>query len=74
MQDKLVKTRNKPWKYYFRKLGFCFGIFLGASVIVAIPLSIAATLRVNAEEEAKNNDNNEEKTTTSEKSKNLLSF
>jgi cytochrome c biogenesis protein CcdA len=74
MQDKLVKTRNKPWKYYFRKLGFCFGIFLGASVIVAIPLSIAATLRANAEEEAKTNDNNEEKTASSEKYNDLLKF
>ena len=74
MQDKLVKTRNKPWKYYFRKLGFCFGIFLGASVIVAIPLSIAATLRANAKEEAKTNDDNEKKTVTSEKYNDLLSF
>lgn len=59
MKDKLVKYHHKAVYFYFKKVGICFSIFAGASVLIAVPVSIAATIRANevnktdAEEETK---------------------
>ena len=47
MKDKLVKYHHKAVYFYFKKVGICFSIFAGASVLVAVPVSIAATIRAN---------------------------
>jgi hypothetical protein len=49
MQDRLIKTHHRILYYYFKKATTAFGIFIGASILVAIPISIAASLRANAE-------------------------
>ena len=46
MEDKLVKTNHGPMYYYFKKVTTCFGIFLVACAVVAIPISIAASIRI----------------------------
>lgn len=53
MKDKLVKYHHKAVYFYFKKVGICFSIFAGASVLVAVPVSIAASIRAN---EIKNTD------------------
>ena len=45
MEDKLVKYHHKAVYFYFKKIGIFFSIFVGAAVLVAIPVSVAATLR-----------------------------
>lgn len=57
MKDKLVKTKHKAGHYYFKKIGFCFSLFVGAAIVVAIPLSIATIVKNNEKEEAKENEN-----------------
>ncbi len=47
MKDKLVKYHHKAVYFYFKKVGICFSIFVGASVLVAVPVSIAASIRAN---------------------------
>ena len=47
MKDKLVKYHHKAVYFYFKKVGICFSIFAGASVLVAVPVSIAASIRAN---------------------------
>ena len=47
MKDKLVKYHHKAVYFYFKKVGICFSIFAGASILVAVPVSIAATIRAN---------------------------
>ncbi len=47
MKDKLVKTKHRAGHYYFKRIGFCFSLFLGATIVVAIPLSIATIVRNN---------------------------
>jgi len=63
MKDKLVKTKHKAGHYYFKKIGFCFSLFVGAAIVVAIPLSIATIVKNNEKEEAKESGN---KTTISD--------
>lgn len=57
MKDKLVKTKHKAGHYYFKKIGFCFSLFVGAAIVVAIPLSIATIVKNNEKEEVKENGN-----------------
>lgn len=57
MKDKLVKYHHKAVYFYFKKVGVCFSIFIGASVLVAVPVSIAASIRAN---EVKNTEKGEE--------------
>ncbi|HKL72826.1 MAG TPA: hypothetical protein VJY64_01455 [Candidatus Onthovivens sp.] len=40
MQDKLVKTHQKKHTYYLKKMGVFCGCFIGACILVAIPVSI----------------------------------
>ena len=47
MKDKLVKTHHKGAFFYFKKIGFCFSIFMGATICVAIPLSVATIIKNN---------------------------
>lgn len=62
MKDKLVKTKHRAAHYYFKRVGFCFSLFLGATIVVAIPLSIATIVRNNnveskdSEYDTKNNE------------------
>ena len=52
MEDKLVKYHHKALYFYFKKIGICFSVFLGTSVLVAIPISIAASIRTHQIEQA----------------------
>lgn len=64
MKDKLFKTNHHAVYYYFRKLSVCFGIFICSSAVLAIPISIAATVRANQKkthETEKENENKEVK-------------
>lgn len=73
MEDKLVKYHHKAVYYYFKKAGICFSIFIGAFVAVAIPVSIAASMRNTVVETTK--DNADKDTTKVEgKINNLLAF
>jgi len=65
MKDKLEKTRHTKLHYYFKRVGICFSFFVGATVVVAIPLSIATIIKTNEEkkkEEEKNKELEKEKT------------
>lgn len=73
MKDKLVKYHHKAVYFYFKKAGICFSIFVGASVLVAVPVSIAASIRANEVKETSDTatkPSNEVKSFTSE----LLTF
>lgn len=73
MKDKLVKYHHKAVYFYFKKAGICFSIFVGASVLVAVPVSIAASIRANEVKETNDTTtkpSNEVKSFTSE----LLTF
>ncbi len=60
MEDKLVKYHHKAVYYYFKKIGICFSIFIGASVLVAIPVSVAATIRNQEAQDSKKEENKED--------------
>ena len=64
MEDKLVKYHHKALYFYFKKIGICFSVFLGTSVLVAIPISIAASIRTHQIEQALKEKEDEEKDTT----------
>ena len=64
MEDKLVKYHHKALYFYFKKIGICFSVFLGTSVLVAIPISIAASIRTHQTEQALKEKEDEEKDTT----------
>ena len=65
MKDKLVKTKHRAGHYYFKRIGFCFSLFLGATIVVAIPLSIATIVRNNnVESKDSENDTATNETTT----------
>ena len=63
MEDKLVKYHHKALYFYFKKIGICFSVFLGTSVLVAIPISIAARIRTHQIEQALKEKEDEEKDT-----------
>ena len=56
MKDKLVKTHHKGAFFYFKKIGFCFSIFMGATICVAIPLSVATIIKNNEKNKEKDKD------------------
>ena len=60
MEDKLVKYHHKAVYYYFKKIGICFSIFIGASVLVDIPVSVAATIRNQEAQDSKKEENKED--------------
>ena len=64
MEDKLVKYHHKALYFYFKKIGICFSVFLGTSVLVAIPISIAASIITHQIEQALKEKEDEEKDTT----------
>lgn len=70
MEDKLIKTNHKVGYYYFKKVSTCFAIFLVASVAVAIPVSIAASIR----ESQKSKDAELKETEKNNEQLKLLSF
>lgn len=72
MKDKLVKYHHKAVYFYFKKVGICFSIFAGASILVAVPVSIAATIRAN--EVSQSEKANENKTETRVFADDLLVF
>ncbi len=72
MKDKLVKYHHKAVYFYFKKVGICFSIFAGASILVAVPVSIAATIRAN--EVSKSENTNENKTEARVFADDLLEF
>jgi hypothetical protein len=45
MEDKLVKNHHSHFNFYFKRVGAYFSIFIGASVLVAIPVSVAVAIR-----------------------------
>ena len=45
MEDKLVKYHHKALYFYFKKIGICFSVIFGSAVLVAIPVSIAASVK-----------------------------
>lgn len=72
MKDKLVKTHHKGAFFYFKKIGFCFSIFMGATICVAIPLSVATIIKNN--EKNKEKDKDEAIKNDKEVSSKLLTF
>ena len=47
MEDKLVKYHRSHLYFYAKKVGVYFSVFIGASVLVAVPVAIAVTVRNN---------------------------
>lgn len=74
MEDKLVKYHHKAVYYYFKKAGICFSIFVGAFVAVAIPVSIAASMRNTVVETNKDNADKDTTNKVEGKLNNLLAF
>lgn len=73
MKDKLVKTHHKKAFFFFKKVSFCFSIFMGATICVAIPLSIATIIK-NNEKETKEESKEDTINDSKEVSSSLLTF
>ncbi len=74
MEDKLIKNHHGATYYYFRKISTFFGIFLVSSAIVAIPISVAASIRAVNESNVEKEKENETNNITQDSEKDLLRF
>ena len=74
MEDKLIKNHHGAAYYYFRKISTFFGIFLVSSAIVAIPISVAASIRAVNESNVEKEKEKETNNITQDSEKDLLRF
>lgn len=50
MQDKIYRTNHKKGYYYMKKVGLCATAVIGASILLAIPVSIVRSILSNDSE------------------------
>jgi len=61
MTNKLNKVRHPRLSYYSKRIGLYFSIFIGASILVAIPVTVAATIKYNVQVEKDQKEADKEK-------------
>lgn len=73
MENKLEKQRHPKLNFYAKRIGLYFSIFIGASFVVAIPVTVAAVIKSTVQVE-KENDNANQEDKKEETTKALLVF